>query len=51
MGRCDVFDSVVAPKPARATERRYPAFGAYSRPGEDEDAISWGNGAHEHSLI
>ena len=46
MGRRDLFDSVVAPKPARATERRYPAFGAYARPGEDEDSIMGRNGKH-----
>jgi len=46
MGRCDLFDSVVAPKPARATERRYPTFGTYTRPGEDEDSISGRYGEH-----
>jgi len=46
MGRCDLFDPVVAPKPARTTERRYPALGAYPCPGEDEDSISGRYGEH-----
>jgi len=50
MGRCDLFDSVVAPKPARATERRYPAFGTYARPGEDEDSIMGRDGEHGSSV-
>ena len=31
-GRGDLFDPVVTPKPAHATERRYPALGAYASP-------------------
>jgi hypothetical protein len=31
---------------ADATERRYPARGAYASPGEDEDSISGRGGEH-----
>ena len=42
-----LFDPVVAPQPVDATERRYPAFGAYACPCEDEEATSRRNCEHE----
>jgi hypothetical protein len=50
MGRGYLFDAVVAPEPAHAAECRYPAFGAYACPGQDEDPIGGSNGEHGSSV-
>ena len=44
--RGDLFDPVVPPQTIDATERRYPALGAYACPCEDEEAISRQNCEH-----
>src|ERR1039458_3540204 len=49
VGRGDFLDSVVAPETIDATERRYPAFGAYACPCEDEESIGGRNGEHGRS--
>jgi len=46
VGRGDFFDPVVPPETIDATERRYPALGAYACPCEDEEAIMGRNGKH-----
>jgi len=42
-GRSDLLDPVVAPQPADATERRYPALGANPRSGKNEEAVGGEN--------
>jgi hypothetical protein len=46
MGRSDLLDPVVPPETIDATERGYPALGAYACPCEDEEAIMWRHGEH-----
>jgi hypothetical protein len=41
-----LFDPVVPSQTIDATERRYPALGAYACPGEDEESIGGRNGEH-----
>jgi hypothetical protein len=50
MRRGDLLDPVVAPQPVDAPERRYPAFGAYACPCEDEDSSSRRNDEHGSSV-
>jgi hypothetical protein len=50
MRRSNLFDSVVAPQSADASEGRYPALGAYACPGEDEDPIRGRDGEHGSSV-
>jgi hypothetical protein len=45
-----LLDPVVPPETLDATERRYPALGAYTCPGEDEDFIRGRNGEHGSSV-
>src|SRR5438128_1209197 len=47
--RSDLLNSVIAPQPTHAPERWDATFGAYSCSGEDEHAVSRGNGEHRGS--
>lgn len=50
MRRRYILDSVVTPKPARATERRYPALGTHPGSGKNEDSVIGRDGEHGSSV-